>query len=645
MANRLSDKGQAALEYVRQGLYVTPLCWPIDGKCGCPKHHTNESEVGKAPLLGNGYQNILSTVENVQEWWGEWPDANVGILLEPSGLVDVEADSADALEEIQSYGVNGTNAYRSGRGVHNLYKALEGMSGRRIKKGVSKAIDVLASGYVVAPPSVHRCGKGYEWVDGEGGVEGFEPPPFWVVRMFLQDEAVLVEDNVVEVELNEVVEFYDVRDVRVPNNVKQLIVSGYDEKYPSRSEAIFAVIRYMLLAGHSYDNIASVLLHYPVGEKIQQHKNPLAKVAQEIVRAVRKTTKESKADADGEAEGLTVRSVGLLEPYKVVLASEWEPDGPLWIIDGFLEAGYSVLSGATSSGKSSLVRQLCVALSKGDEFLGFGTNKCNVLYVSHPLEGGAVGLNRAFKSLEPPSEGLYITRDDEERGAEVFIDRLGETVSKYDIKFVVIDTIKRYLRTQSGDRRAEYDSVVELTSLMSKITESGVSILGLTHTSKSGGVNPTSQEFYTSPSEAPIGSVAWGASANSRLLLRNYSGKYKTDEMYCALILEHKNAQANREGLKLVSEQHGDTFRFRLMSALEWAELISTGSSKAVTLQSEIDSVLEYLSMDNWISKNELLEYTGIPRRSMERITDALKLQGVIESGRRGYKLLSDVGA
>src|SRR5438093_639670 len=93
----LSLTGQAALAMTERGFYVTPLCWPDrQARCACPKHHTSEKEIGKAPLLGNGYQEQLLSREDVLRTWAQYPQANYGILLKPSGLFVLDADSEEA---------------------------------------------------------------------------------------------------------------------------------------------------------------------------------------------------------------------------------------------------------------------------------------------------------------------------------------------------------------------------------------------------------------------------------------------------------------------------------------------------------------------------------------------------------------------
>src|SRR5437667_11499803 len=93
-------KLEAALRYRECGWFPIPLCWPTpEGRCGCGRGHQGK-EIGKAPLVGNGYQHLRPTEADVCGWWTRWPDANIGILLEPSSLVVVDVDSPEAEAEV-----------------------------------------------------------------------------------------------------------------------------------------------------------------------------------------------------------------------------------------------------------------------------------------------------------------------------------------------------------------------------------------------------------------------------------------------------------------------------------------------------------------------------------------------------------------
>lgn len=165
---------EAALYYNGLGWTVTPLCWPTEtGECGCgdPQHTGNPKNIGKAPLAGRGWQHIVSDEAQIRRWWGRWPQANIGIILEKSNLLIVDPDSPEAVEECRDRGmIDGPTPVASvitGNGRHVYYMRPEGCPvTRKVGKGASGEIDVFTRGFVVAPPSMHSKGTRYRWEAG-----------------------------------------------------------------------------------------------------------------------------------------------------------------------------------------------------------------------------------------------------------------------------------------------------------------------------------------------------------------------------------------------------------------------------------------------------------------------------------------------
>src|SRR5581483_9299317 len=101
--------------YLTIGWYPIPQCWPDEeGKCACGRGHEGNS-IGKAPLV-KWRDRTTVTKDDVLDWWTEWPWANIGILLEPSGLVDIAPDSVEWLSNFQEWGLPTTPHYASGAG-------------------------------------------------------------------------------------------------------------------------------------------------------------------------------------------------------------------------------------------------------------------------------------------------------------------------------------------------------------------------------------------------------------------------------------------------------------------------------------------------------------------------------------------------
>ncbi len=160
---------KAALEYIKHGFPVIPLCWPnIDGTCGCGHKHQDQ-RVGKAPLTEHGLNDKTQIQPGVKEYWEQrWPRANVGIVIPPGYFVlDVDLDhkgfeSLPLLEgKVGKLPATWEITTGSG-GFHLWYKTAVPIRNTVTLAGF-KGIDVRGQGgYVVAPPSVHRNGRKYE---------------------------------------------------------------------------------------------------------------------------------------------------------------------------------------------------------------------------------------------------------------------------------------------------------------------------------------------------------------------------------------------------------------------------------------------------------------------------------------------------
>jgi hypothetical protein len=99
IADTLSSK-MAALDYVNNGFLVIPLCWPKgDGACGCGRNH-QAKDIGKVPLTRHGLKDATQTLQGVQDYWGRWPQANVGLAIPPGHFVldvDIEHGGFESL--------------------------------------------------------------------------------------------------------------------------------------------------------------------------------------------------------------------------------------------------------------------------------------------------------------------------------------------------------------------------------------------------------------------------------------------------------------------------------------------------------------------------------------------------------------------
>lgn len=139
---------ECALSYARQGIKIFPLR---------PRE--------KTPLTKHGYKDATSDESQIQTWWVQWPDANIGLATgRVSGLVVIDVDGPQGEESLKSLPpMPATWEVSTGRGRHLYYRSPEGASVGSSAGRLGEKLDVRGEGgYVVAPPSIHPNGHRYQ---------------------------------------------------------------------------------------------------------------------------------------------------------------------------------------------------------------------------------------------------------------------------------------------------------------------------------------------------------------------------------------------------------------------------------------------------------------------------------------------------
>ena len=158
-----------ALDYLRRGMSVIPLD-------------------KKVALLNTWveFQKRLPTEEEVNAWWTQHPDANIGIVtggISKIVVVDVDGDEVPDFVD--------TPHCQTSPGRFHFYFAHPGFNVPNSSKTVAPSIDIRADGgYVAAPPSKHfnkvtgKLDGKYEW-----GLSLDDAPlaelPKWIVEKIL----------------------------------------------------------------------------------------------------------------------------------------------------------------------------------------------------------------------------------------------------------------------------------------------------------------------------------------------------------------------------------------------------------------------------------------------------------------------------
>jgi len=124
----------------------------------------------KAPAIKWAqYQNRLATDKELELWFGNDSENNIGIITgKTSGIAVIDLDSQEAIQYAKDNNFCNTPIVKTGKGLHCYYQFKEGIRNFQKRKGLPN-IDLRGEGgYVVAPPSIHSSGTKYRWVDGKG---------------------------------------------------------------------------------------------------------------------------------------------------------------------------------------------------------------------------------------------------------------------------------------------------------------------------------------------------------------------------------------------------------------------------------------------------------------------------------------------
>lgn len=203
----MSDLHAAPLAYVERGWHVFPLHGIVNGRCTCGRRDC--SSPGKHPITRHGLKDATTDIEQVGTWWRRWRYSNIGVATgAPSGIAVIDIDlghrantafDSPGEEKTQEGSREPNNVWDSlGRVIHKLPRTLIGLTGgggvhliyRRVSElrctcsrlpGLDSdlpGIDLRGDGgYIVAPPSVHRSGRSYEWLDANRPVAA---APVWL---------------------------------------------------------------------------------------------------------------------------------------------------------------------------------------------------------------------------------------------------------------------------------------------------------------------------------------------------------------------------------------------------------------------------------------------------------------------------------
>lgn len=451
------DIVDAALKYAERGWAVFPV------------------SKAKIPLTENGFKDATTDKTVIKNWFTQFTGANIGIATGKmsGGLVvidvDIDEDAGkfgnESLEEWCSN--NGcffseTLTATTGRGgKHYYFQSTEPFG---CKVGALKNVDIRGNGgYVVVPPSRHKNGMYYKWDDEDQeiiSVQKDSDVEFFLHEMFKNDSG------------GEKFEIPEEAQPGSRNDTLFKVAASYQARGYENEELIQAVQGYNManckppLPDKEVRSIIkSVLSRYEKGKKKEQLETP--KIEEIKVKTKRKLKK-----------GKDLMNKEIPEPIIYVGVGREDP---------LLVEGTCILSAKPKLGKSWFVLGLCLAICRGEDFLGYKTKQCSCLYLdletSESLQKKR--LKKASKDLPIPDNFYLDTETDNLEDG--FIDQIKNYLDQDpNIGVIVVDVFaiirsKQDAKNKESEYQHSYRDIIPLNNLAQ---ERHISIILVCHDRK-----------------------------------------------------------------------------------------------------------------------------------------------------------------
>jgi Bifunctional DNA primase/polymerase, N-terminal len=160
---KISQKSRA-LKYADLGLYVVPLHTIVNGHCSCGSG-VDCPRPGKHPRTRHGVNDATTDRDQINAWWAEWPDANVGIAPgRDRNLLVLDIDPRHGgnkrLKRLTRKlgALPDTVIAKTGGGGRHLFFKHPSFKVRKDNAGklLGRGIDVLSDGYVIRSRPTRR---------------------------------------------------------------------------------------------------------------------------------------------------------------------------------------------------------------------------------------------------------------------------------------------------------------------------------------------------------------------------------------------------------------------------------------------------------------------------------------------------------
>lgn len=482
---------QHAVDYLHAGYPVFPICSPlmIGHKHKIPNTEIIEvcgrgelkDAMGKTPLVRwKGYQIVPPTEDDVRQWWGRWPDANIGFATgELSGILVLDADGGEARQTcLQQGGLDETPTVWTGK-VGGAHFHLEYPEGENVRNFARKrpGTDLRGEGgYALLPPSLHASKNRYRWAENTYGIPASAVPP-WLTDLIEEDKTESGDSTFTgELDLNEVLT--GIKEGKRDDTLYRYACRLRHDNVP-RAEAE-AMLR---LAARSCEPpfseavaVAKVLAAY-------RDFQPAEAPEVDFDREFSPSSKVAPTPAASPPPAVFLRPIS-----ELLAMDEVEPD---WMVDQLFTVGSNGWVAAEAKvGKSWTVLELIYALSTGSPFLGrFAVKQPRrVIYIQEEdsLQRVLRRLKRLIRGdpsrVNPSDEYLrWAIRAGFKIDSAAWLEKLRQELRAYPAEVVIMDVFNRL---HGSDENKQQEMTALLNAILELNGEFGCAFIVVHHNKK-----------------------------------------------------------------------------------------------------------------------------------------------------------------
>jgi len=483
----------------------------------------------KTPACASWPKDATNDPAKIAEWIKRLHPSRWGIPAVINGFFAVDIDLPDGEitmnEWISRHGSAGAGISQitpSG-GAHLLYTLPDGVRVPNNAGKIGKGIDLRSDGYIAT-------GDGYKWQDGSDYTAELKPAPGWLLDKI---RALTKKDDSMDMRIS----------ITPPSNPtaegERLLKVFLSKAAPGqRNPNGFDFACQLRDAGLSKGDAESYMRRYQAGvpQPAGNHysiKEAMDSLREAYSRAPRPPASQLKKQRTQMAEYIEPEQPpdepeqppeedAPLRPVTLPTAGDilkTEFPEPVWIVPGYIPAGFTILAGRPKIGKSWMALQIAQGVDSGGKIFDQDVKKGKVLYLA--LEDSPRRLKRRMEKQgwSNNSEANMLTME-EFRNTIGYLNkggayRLQQLIEANGYRFVVIDVITRaVIGIKDFNNNAEVSAAFAPIQEVSNKMDIGV--LGLDHHNK---------VFSQDPIDDVTGSTAKSSIADSIIGLYTEQGK------------------------------------------------------------------------------------------------------------------------